>query len=197
VSWQPSGREYGPDGLPLHSRHIIVNYELLRADPRRPKGGPRLDRVPVCHDAKFLLGCDLGQANDYTALCLLQRGATGCKVSLAQPHPWQDLPADRPRPELENRTQLVVDATGVSRAATDMLRDAGLNPVRITIISGFKAVGTRGKYKEPKQDLISSLIIALETDRLKIASGMKHADELRRELEHFRMTHSGARISVV
>lgn len=90
------------------------------------------------------------------------------------------------RPELENRTQLVVDATGVGRAVTDMLRAAGLNPVRITITSGIKAVGTRGVCKVPKQDVVSSLIVALQTNRLKISSPIKHADELRHELEEFR-----------
>ena len=86
----------------------------------------------------------------------------------------------------------MVDATGVGRAVTDMLHAAALNPVRITITSGFRAVGTRGVYKVPKQDLISSLIVALQTDRLKIASAIKHADELRRELENFRMFSSEA-----
>jgi hypothetical protein len=57
------------------------------------------------------------------------------------------------RRELENRTQLVVDATGVGRAVTDMLHAAKLNPVRITITSGIKAVagGVQGAETGPGQ----------------------------------------------
>jgi hypothetical protein len=73
-----------------------------------------------------------------------------------------------------------------------MLQNAGLDPVRITITSGVKAVGTREVYKVPKQDLVSSLIITLQTDRLRIASAIKHADELRHELAAFRIFSSEA-----
>jgi hypothetical protein len=153
--------------------------------------------VPLHRDAEFILGCDLGQANDYTALCLVQRGATGCNVRFLSrtrgktyPQIARDLSWLVQRPELEARTQLVVDATGVGRAVTDMLHSTRLDPVRITITSGFKAVGTRGAYKVPKQDLISGLVVALQTDRLKIASEIKHADELRHELGNFKMFSS-------
>jgi hypothetical protein len=129
----------------------------------------------------------------------MQRGATGCKVRRLRrtrektyPQIVRALSWLVQRPELESKTQLVVDATGVGRAVTDMLHSAGLDPVRITITSGFKAVGTRGAYRVPKQDLVSSLIVALQTDRLKIASAIKHADELRHELEQFRIFSSEA-----
>lgn len=159
----------------------------------------------------FTCGVDLGSVRDFTAICVLDRietydmdsaGYKGPRVisfevrhlqrfRLGQSYPVmvegiKRLIASLPRRDC--RPQLVVDATGVGRAVIDLMREAGMDPIAVTITSGFSesATGT------PKKNLIGALQVALQTGRLKIAEGLPDAPALIDELLNFRVKISAA-----
>jgi hypothetical protein len=155
---------------------------------------------------KFYLGLDLGQAADYTALGVLERlpGAGGApahyqcraleRFDLGTPYP-QIVEALKTRlalPALRGHTALVVDATGVGRAVVDMLDDAGLAPVRVTITGG-NSVNHEGTYwNVPKRDLVSTMQVLFQTERLKFAGSMPMVPVLIQELLAFQVKITAA-----
>jgi hypothetical protein len=137
----------------------------------------------------YLIGLDLGQTNDFSALALLERTyrRTGevpegwqahyaCRLlrrfAWGTPYPavverLRTLTAAAP---LRNAT-LVVDQTGVGRAVVDMLRQARL-PVRvqpITITGGHAISDGNDGLHVPKRELVSALQVLLQNRRLQVA----------------------------
>ena len=91
-------------------------------------------------------------------------------------------------PELAGKTQCVVDATGVGRPVVDMLREARVKPlVAVTITGGDTATRDGSGYRVPKRDLVSTLQVVLQNDRLKIARDLPLAEVLVREMQNFRV----------
>jgi hypothetical protein len=115
----------------------------------------------------YVVGCDLGQANDFTALCILEKlrdsvttlsqkgfeppeGVTVTRNIFHLRH-LQRLKLGTGYPEIVNIVgtmlkalptaklahALVVDATGVGRPVIDMMQKAGLRPIAVTITGGF------------------------------------------------------------
>lgn len=82
---------------------------------------------------------------------------------------------------------MVVDWTGVGRPVVDMLREAEMYPAAV-FITGGDAVHQDGKeYRVPKRDLVGSVQVLLQTQRLKIASSLKEASTLTAELLAFKV----------
>jgi hypothetical protein len=92
---------------------------------------------------------------------------------------------------LVGQSQLVVDNTGVGVPISDMIMD--LVPIRVTITGGNTPNRGVHGYNVPKRDIVSSLVVVLQSDRLKISSGLSLASTLVGELQDFRlkMTESG------
>ena len=146
----------------------------------------------------YILGLDLGQAADYTALGILERigprPATYhlryiARLALGTEYPdvvahVGDLMA---RPPLAGNVRLVVDATGVGRPVVDLLRRAGLDPVAVSITGGDAVAYDGLGYKVPKRDLVQSLLVLYQSDRIKIAEGLPQAATLIQELLNFRV----------
>ena len=150
----------------------------------------------------FYIGLDLGQAQDYTALTVIERKHFNYSLpreqyhvrhlerpKLGTPYPAivekvQDLMQS---PQLLNRTALVVDATGVGRPVVDLFRKAGLRPVAITITGGNSVGSGDGGYHVPKRDLVSTLQVLFQTGRLKVAGDLKLAPVLVDELLNFKV----------
>lgn len=149
----------------------------------------------------WLVGLDLGQMSDYTAISALETSLMpGDRRHVAYPLRYLERPARGTsypeivrrvgellvRPELDG-ARLVVDATGVGRAVVDMLKDARLFPVCVTITSGDKA--TRDDHGAgwhvPKRDLAGVLQAAFQAGRLKVASSLDLASVFVRELQCF------------
>ena len=129
---------------------------------------------------RYLVGLDLGQANDFSAWAVALQHDHG-----AEP-PTYDVPylerirgarypavvdhtrvlieallAQDPRPDVD----LVVDFTGVGRAVADMVIDAELGAkVTLVTITGGDAVtrGERGEWRVPKRDLAFVVQVALQ-----------------------------------
>ena len=142
----------------------------------------------------FCVGLDLGQSADYTALAVVQEGAGGDlllrhleRYRLHTPYPQQaDAVAALMRDERLMRPELVVDATGVGRAVTDILKTKGLEFRAVTITGGASVTAVAGGYHVPKRDLVAALEVPFHTGALKVAEGLELWPALRKELLAFR-----------
>lgn len=107
---------------------------------------------------------------------------------------------------LANNADLLIDGTGVGEAVADMLRALFLAPIPIVFTSGGHAHpvyadmgsvfgNTAGTLKTarilkewdvPKADLVAAGKILLEQGRVRVAPGLKYAEDLKEQLEAFR-----------
>lgn len=90
-------------------------------------------------------------------------------------------------PELNAKAKLVVDSTGVGRPVYQMLRDAHLEPVGLTIHGGDQVTWAGGIARVPKRDLVGAVQVILQSDRLAFANGLPHLEVLKAELQNFRV----------
>ncbi len=147
--------------------------------------------------SEFIVGLDLGQALDYTALVILERLEGGQyhlrhieRLPLGTEYPAvvayvATLMARNP---LAGHATLVVDATGVGRPVVDLLRRANLALVAVTITGGDTVQWEGSCVHVPKRDLVNALVVLYQSDRLKIAEGLPQAAALVQELLNFRVT---------
>jgi hypothetical protein len=80
---------------------------------------------------------------------------------------------------------LVVDATGVGRAAVDQMRESGLEPIPVTITGGRFISFDGDHWRVPKKALLRPLVASTEAGRLKVAKGLPEAERLQVELQAF------------
>ncbi len=163
--------------------------------------GPQLVAEPHCY-----IGVDLGQTTDYSAISILeqhgkQRTATyHCRhlerIELGTSYPLvvQRVATIANHPSIVDRSTLVIDQTGVGRPVVDMLRDLRLKAqlVAVTIHGGDQVIHESGYWHVPKRDLVSSVQVALQTLRLRIAPTLPAAETLTSELEAFQVKLSAA-----
>lgn len=124
----------------------------------------------------FIIGLDLGQARDYTALCIVEHLDGGeCHVRRLErtrgtPYPQIITRVREIMGKLDDAV-LVIDATGVGAPLVDEFRDAGLYPIGVTIHGGDRVSHEGQTYRVPKRDLVGALQILLQNGKLKIAPG--------------------------
>jgi hypothetical protein len=158
---------------------------------------------------RTLVGLDLGQARDFTALAVLTRprpaaGAAKARPPYDVPHLMR-FPLGTPYPDVVRQvvallslpafrgSSLVVDQTGVGRAVVDILREAlqgkaGCSFVGVTITAGHAVTrGERGELRVPKKELVGVLQALLSTQRLRVAKSLPEAAVLVKELGNFRV----------
>ncbi len=153
----------------------------------------------------YFMGLDLGQAQDYTALAILEHHNAGggertylCRhlqrwaLKTSYPAIVADVSRIVGSPELKGgqaQATLAVDATGVGAPVIDMFRAARLPVYLVPIqITGGSEVSRDGDVSRvPKRDLVSSSQVALQTGRLKIAPELPDAQTLVRELQNFQV----------
>jgi hypothetical protein len=166
--------------------------------------------------SRFIVGVDLGQANDFTAVAILGivRDITQdhwggrseerryellnlFRLSLGTPYPAvAEVIANTLKMVAPNGPEpaLVVDATGVGRPVVDMLKAKGLRPIAVSITGGVSETSTTDFSRGvPKRNLVSTLLIAMQTGKLKFAADLETIEILRRELTNFKskLTISG------
>ncbi len=150
----------------------------------------------------YVVGLDLGQTKDFTALAVLERQAPlsdNDKPDYALRHlkrfalgtAYTDIvPAVatlRRTPALRD-TPLVVDQTGVGRAVVDMLRQSAGWVVPVTITGGHAVTrADDGSFHVPKKELVTALQVVMQAHRLQIARGLPDAPVLVRELQQFQV----------
>jgi len=113
------------------------------------------------------------------------------------------IPAGVSYPEIVGRVEslhgqlrepsVILDATGVGKAAVELFRSSNFNLSVFTLMAGDQMVRDGSSYRIPKRDVISTTQVLLQTGRLKIARSLPHAALLARELVNFRFKvgHNG------
>ncbi len=128
--------------------------------------------------AKCLLGVDLGQAQDPTAIAVAEMREPEIHV-----RHLERVLLGTPYPQVIERiaalvgklpgAALIVDATGLGRPVIDQMRETGLEPVPVTITGGRYTSFDGDMWRVPKKALLRPLVAASETGRLKVAEGPK------------------------
>jgi hypothetical protein len=158
---------------------------------------------------RFFVGLDLGQAQDYTAIAVIEAaprpvlhdGVSSGEELLHVRHLerfrhrlYPDVAdhvqalLDREPLRSEN-TELIIDATGVGPAVTDIFQKRGVDFQAVKIHGGDaeKYSPEDGSWRVPKRNLVSALQVLLQTSRLKIAGKLELAGVLKEELLNFRV----------
>jgi hypothetical protein len=148
----------------------------------------------------YIVGLDRGQAQDYTALVVVERSWEADEAHYAARHlrRWplgtsytaitRDV-AGLVRTAPLCWPKLAVDETGAGRAVVDMIRGAGVAAqlVPITVTAGHAITPQDdGSYHVAKKQLVSVLQVLLQTRRLKVAP-VPERDVLVKELLAFRV----------
>lgn len=156
---------------------------------------------------RFVIGLDLGQSQDPSALVITERLLRHPQIADADGHKSEfayhvrhlyrfELGTEYPdiveevirlinEPVLFGQAKLVVDATGVGAGIVGLLWQRGLRPVSIAITSGHQATRTRRGWNVPKRDLVSVLEILFQTERIRISQEVELGDDLFEELRNF------------
>ena len=167
---------------------------------------------PNITEKLFIISADLGQANDYTAITVIDRQVTGYGVLGADGYGERmqhvrhierirgvEYPAIVDRLAQIYRSEalagvpksVVIDYTGLGRPVYDLMRMAGfrysLNAISITG-GDVEHARQSGVFTVPKRDLVSTVQIELQNNRLKFAKGLKEANTLIEELSNFQTT---------
>lgn len=162
--------------------------------------------------SQFFIGLDLGQAQDPSAIAVLERAElVGDWAGAEYAHTkvielrlrWLErLPLGLKYPEVERRVEqvvagvapkgqceLLVDATGVGRPVVDHLRangpGCGMRAVMVT--SGHAEKSEKGFDYVPKRDLMAGLQMLFEYGELKIAKTLRHVETLKKEMAEMRV----------
>jgi hypothetical protein len=141
----------------------------------------------------FVLGADIGQAHDPTAIAIVEVAEAGLSVEHLE-----RLPLGTPYPLVAQRLSafyeaappscaLVIDATGVGRPVLDLLRQNGLSPIAVSIIGrGSERLDPKDTiWHVPKKRLLSPLACAIEAGRLSIAPDLPERETFKTELAAF------------
>jgi hypothetical protein len=144
---------------------------------------------------RFVVGVDLGQTADYTAITILEERESGSyDVRYLErlrntPYPQIVRRLDHLVKRLPEKPSMAVDAMGVGRPVIDMIRDAHLpaSVYPITLTGGDAVVRDGMERRVPKRDVASTIAVLLQTERLRIARGLKESETLLRELLNFRV----------
>ncbi len=164
----------------------------------------------------FYLGLDIGQAQDYTAITVVESlrlvSTVRDPLYLTFPESWQHrvrhmqrLPLQTPFHQVVDQVveligklrgatrirniELVVDATAVGSPIVEMLRNARPQCVITPItITGADHVSTYGDTQRvPKRDLMSRLHLMLEDDAIRIPHTLPALEDFREEFRAFRL----------
>ncbi|HUH08761.1 MAG TPA: hypothetical protein VML96_13255, partial [Egibacteraceae bacterium] len=165
--------------------------------------------------SRFVVGLDLGQAQDFSAVAVVERAAAlklPLEVAPNKRLAWrwsfdvrhlERLPlgtsyVDQVRHVRQllltaplRGARLVLDQTGVGRPVADLFRAAGLRPELVTITGGSEASEpTPGEHRVPKVELISRLQALLHEGRFRVAEQLPQARLLLDELKNFEISYT-------
>jgi hypothetical protein len=160
----------------------------------------------------YFVGLDLGQAQDYTALSIVEAHPTIKKYRVSDYDPIREiecLPLSFDVSYLKryalgtsypaivedvsqkvrqlNKRVFTIDQTGVGRPVFDLFEGAGLKPLGITITGSDIVHGEGRQWRVPKRDLVGILQVAVQAGRLKVAKKLPEAKTLVDEFLNFRV----------
>lgn len=148
----------------------------------------------------FFVGLDLGQAQDYSALSVVEKAPgsyDGPPRSEYRVRHLQRFRLGTPYPDIVDQVMgmmvilpdsyLVVDHTGVGRPVVDLFRARNIKLIAVTITGGNNAVFEGDAWRVPKRDLVGALTVAFQNGTLKIAESLPEAKTLIDELMNFKV----------
>jgi hypothetical protein len=164
---------------------------------------------------KYLIGVDLGQLQDPSAISVIEMVRTIQKrgdlpyamlndpdlmltsyrlIHLDSPPlrtPYGEIIARVKKlwnhPNLHMQSVVVVDQTGLGGPIVEQMRDEGLEPVGISITSGQNVLEKITGYSVPKKDIVAVLQVLLENGRFEYTAKLKLAAEFEKQMERFRV----------
>lgn len=166
---------------------------------------------------KFCAGLDLGQAADYTALSVIEKVQTfkldeegellldrdrlpvlertdyQCRhlqrfaLGTSYPKIVAQVKKILETAPLKGQCTLVVDYTGVGRPVVDIIREAKLRPIAVSITAGLKEGHDDNGYTVPKRDLVFGLVSLLQDQKLTFAKSLPDAAVLVKELMSYQI----------
>lgn len=175
-----------------------------------------LNPLPHRPRSSFFLGCDLGQARDFTACVALERIDTPADPHEKRPTKWNKrikvcgitrLERETPYPLQvqqvgeffrrlptgHRRTELIVDRSGCGRAVYDLFKQGGLKPVGVTITGGESETrDDDGGWRVSKTELVSVITALLHRQDLDIPNDHPLAPTLVQELRDFKVGFTAA-----
>jgi hypothetical protein len=169
---------------------------------------------------RFYIGVDLGQAQDHSAIAVVERAEVlhperdpltwsfrfdtrfhvrhAERIALGAPYPEvaEHVKALTRRYPLEPKNvTVIVDATGVGAPVVDLLRRGGLGcrVIPVVITAGERESSDGVRYRVPKADLMAGLQVALQKRRVAFAQGVRALPTLVEELRSMqvRVSESG------
>jgi hypothetical protein len=157
---------------------------------------------------KHVLGLDLGQAQDFTAVVVVERQwheeadkrqlhirhLHRFPLGVSYPAMVEELTAMAQRSPLD-KAEIVVDATGVGKPVVDMFRCGPLSGriVPVLITAGHEVTKAEdGTWHLPKKELVGVLQVLFGAQRLHVAPGLKHGEALKKELLAFKAKPTAA-----
>jgi hypothetical protein len=173
-------------------------------------------RITVEPAQRFIMGVDLAQSVDFTAIAIMDHhrsprdhfqvnDETKVLRQNADEHfdlvHLERLKRGMPYPEIVQHVtmllardplrpmgcDLIVDATGVGRPVFELFERAGLRPIGITITSGDGYSSLAGDWwRVSKALLVAGIDARLATGELRFAADLTEAGALRNELAEFR-----------
>lgn len=151
----------------------------------------------------FVVGLDLGQSQDYTAIAVVEAPLSSGGLPAAALHVrhLERLPLGTSYPSVARRvadlmstppltadTPLIVDATGVGMPVVEMISEYDLSPIPLMITGGAAPTcDPTGILRVPKRDLVSVVLVPLQGGTLKFAAGLPELDTLVKELLAFKV----------
>ncbi len=149
----------------------------------------------------YVLGIDIGQANDPTALALIEHTLDHKptyhlralhRFPLGTPYPRlvEQITRRLDEKPLAGQTRTAIDSTGVGSPVVDLFKEHKQHApfiYAITITGGTSVGGSGGQRTVPKRDLITTTAVLLQQGRLRIAANLTDADTLVDELLSYRI----------
>jgi hypothetical protein len=157
----------------------------------------------------YVVGLDLGQAQDYSALVVVDRQqppshgavlghkAPPAKYAVRFIKRWQlgtpypvivtEVAELLTHPPLVEGSRLLIDQTGCGRPVLDMFKKDGLRPIGISIHGGDRVSQDGLDYRVPKRDLVGVVAVLLQQARLQIAQSLPETPILLHELLNFKV----------
>jgi len=185
-----------------HKAPAPVDRTAMEKDLRAIFDGDGLVRPSLLRSRPYYyLGVDFGQAQDYSAMAiverveLVRRDLAGQdpltrawpletrffvryveRMALGTPYPEVVKRVERlamKTPLAKGQVKVIVDATGVGAAVVDLLKQG---PTRsgllpVTITSGRQETTDASRYCVPRRDLLGGLVLALQQRRVQISRG--------------------------
>ncbi len=178
---------------------------FLNGPPNHASFDERQDWYNRQKRPSLFVGLDLGQSQDFSALCVMERtgdNRSNYQFACTYLHRWKlrtpypAIVSDTVRlmntPELQSGPQsptLAIDATGVGAPVIDLFRrekhKSNLEPIQI--VGGATVSRENGVTRVPKRNLVSTVQVYLQSKRLKIASQLPEAETLTREMQNFQV----------